>query len=139
MANVLVQESSLSAIAAAIRAQNGTANTYKPAQMAPAILALQGSGPVVVENADGSEKFAVFVENGSLVLLSCRTALDTTNVCLLDSVTGDKYSLTGEDGKIVLTIVSASTARMEPTIVDVVTGLAYTLTAESGKIVLQEV
>lgn len=37
MANVLVQESSLSDIADAIRAKNGTNNTYKPAQMAGAI------------------------------------------------------------------------------------------------------
>lgn len=38
--NVLVNEDSLSAIASAIRAKNGTDTTYKPAQMAPAIAAL---------------------------------------------------------------------------------------------------
>ena len=42
MANVLVQESSLQAIAAAIRQKNGTQNTYTPAQMAPAILDISG-------------------------------------------------------------------------------------------------
>lgn len=44
MANVLVQESSLSAIADAIREKNGTQNTYKPAQMASAIEAISGGG-----------------------------------------------------------------------------------------------
>lgn len=40
MANVLVQESSLENIADSIRGKNGTANTYTPAQMSPAIDAL---------------------------------------------------------------------------------------------------
>lgn len=44
MANVLVQESSLEAIADAIRAKNGTQNTYKPGQMAEAIEAISGGG-----------------------------------------------------------------------------------------------
>ena len=49
MANVLVQESSLQAIAAAIRQQNGTQNTYTPAQMAPAIAAISGGGAGLLE------------------------------------------------------------------------------------------
>ena len=44
MANVLVQESSLTAIAEAIRTKNGTENTYKPADMASAIAAISGGG-----------------------------------------------------------------------------------------------
>lgn len=44
MANVLVQESSLQAIAEAIREKNGTQDTYTPAQMAPAILDISGGG-----------------------------------------------------------------------------------------------
>lgn len=44
MANVLVQESSLQAIAAAIRAKNGSQNTYTPAEMAAAIRAISGGG-----------------------------------------------------------------------------------------------
>lgn len=44
MANVLVNENSLTAIADAIRAKNGTQNTYKPAQMADAITAISGGG-----------------------------------------------------------------------------------------------
>ena len=43
MPNVLVQDSSLTAIANAIREKNGTEDTYKPAEMAQAILALSGS------------------------------------------------------------------------------------------------
>ena len=44
MANVLVQESSLQAIAAAIRLKNGSAATYTPSQMAAAIEAISGGG-----------------------------------------------------------------------------------------------
>lgn len=44
MANVLVDENSLSAIAGAIRSKNGSSDTYKPAEMAPAILAIEGGG-----------------------------------------------------------------------------------------------
>ena len=44
MANVLVQESSLQAIAAAIRLKNGSAATYTPSQMAAAIEAITGGG-----------------------------------------------------------------------------------------------
>lgn len=44
MANVLVQESSLNAIANAIRSKNGTSTKYKPAQMADAISAISGGG-----------------------------------------------------------------------------------------------
>lgn len=51
MANVLVQESSLEAIADAIRAKNGTQNTYKPAQMAEAIEAISGGGITPVINS----------------------------------------------------------------------------------------
>ncbi len=40
MGNVLVQESSLQAIAAAIRNKNGLSSTYKPVQMAAAITAI---------------------------------------------------------------------------------------------------
>ena len=45
--NVLVQEASLQAIADAIRAQNGTQDSYTPAQMAPAIEAIRtGAEPM---------------------------------------------------------------------------------------------
>lgn len=54
MANVLVQDSSLTAIADAIRAKNGTETTYKPAEMASAISAIPtggSGGEVVFKNA----------------------------------------------------------------------------------------
>ena len=45
MAKVLVNESSLSGIANAIRGKNGSTNTYKPNEMAAAITAIEtGSG-----------------------------------------------------------------------------------------------
>ena len=44
MANVLVNENSLSDIADAIRAKNGSQSTYKPSQMADAISAISGGG-----------------------------------------------------------------------------------------------
>lgn len=44
MSNVLVQESSLQAIAEAIRAKNGQQTTYTPAQMGPAIRDLPTGG-----------------------------------------------------------------------------------------------
>ncbi len=56
MANVLVQESSLRSIAQAIREKNGTSDTYTPAQMGPAIEALDtGSGEV-----DGYTKYLYY-------------------------------------------------------------------------------
>ena len=47
MSKVLVTESSLESIADAIRAKNGTENTYKPGQMAAAIEALPGPSTLV--------------------------------------------------------------------------------------------
>ena len=41
MAKVLVNESSLSGIADAIRGKNGSTNTYKPNEMAAAITAIE--------------------------------------------------------------------------------------------------
>ena len=53
MGNVLVRESSLQAIADAIREKNGSVNTYTPAEMAEAVAAI---APVLLEK--------VFTENG---------------------------------------------------------------------------
>lgn len=48
MANVLVQDTSLTAIADAIRAKNGSATLYKPSEMAAAITALPtGTGSAI--------------------------------------------------------------------------------------------
>ena len=78
MANVLVQESSLQAIAAAIRHQNGSQNTYTPAQMAPAILDIRSATLIqktITENgisraedggADGYSAVTVDVHPGLL-------------------------------------------------------------------------
>ena len=52
MANVLVQDTSLTAIADAIRGKNGTETTYKPAEMAAAIVNLPsgGGGDITAED-----------------------------------------------------------------------------------------
>ena len=49
MANVLVEETSLSNIASAIREKNGGSATYKPSEMATAILNIQGDNTVTWE------------------------------------------------------------------------------------------
>lgn len=49
MAKVLVNESSLTGIADAIRSKNGSTDTYKPSQMAAAISAISGAAEPVIE------------------------------------------------------------------------------------------
>ena len=49
MAKVLVNESSLTGIADAIRGKNGETTTYKPSEMAAAITAISGGGEPVIE------------------------------------------------------------------------------------------
>ena len=49
MAKVLVNESSLTGIADAIRGKNGSTDTYKPSEMAAAITAISGGGEPVIE------------------------------------------------------------------------------------------
>ena len=49
MAKVLVNESSLTGIADAIRGKNGSTTTYKPSEMAAAITAISGGGEPVIE------------------------------------------------------------------------------------------
>lgn len=50
MANGLVEKKSLQDIAAAIRVKNGSSNTYKPAEMASAIMELKIGGNVIVSD-----------------------------------------------------------------------------------------
>ena len=49
MAKVLVNESSLTGIANAIRGKNGSTTTYKPSEMAAAITAISGGGEPTIE------------------------------------------------------------------------------------------
>lgn len=49
MAKVLVNESSLTGIADAIRGKNGSTDTYKPSEMAAAITAISGGGEPTIE------------------------------------------------------------------------------------------
>lgn len=52
MSKVLVNESSLTGIADAIRGKNGSTDTYKPSEMAAAITAISGGGGPVIEALD---------------------------------------------------------------------------------------
>ena len=49
MANVIINDTNLTNIANAIREKNGLTDTYKPSEMATAILAIQGGGTTEVE------------------------------------------------------------------------------------------
>ena len=51
MSKVLVNESSLTGIADAIRGKNGSTTTYKPSEMAAAITAISGGGPDIPDSA----------------------------------------------------------------------------------------
>lgn len=50
MGKILVNESSLSGIAVAIRSKNGESTTYKPGEMAQAILDIPTGGSAVIES-----------------------------------------------------------------------------------------
>ena len=71
MANVLVRESSLEAIADAIREKLDTEDTYKPSEMANAIEAISGGGITPTGTIDRAASTVVFTnthneEKGSL-------------------------------------------------------------------------
>lgn len=51
MANVIINDTNLTNIADAIRAKNGSTDTYKPSEMAAAITAISGGGPDIPESA----------------------------------------------------------------------------------------
>ena len=113
MSKVLVTESSLSGIAAAIREKNGTQNTYKPGQMAAAIQAIPtgttpsgtvnitqngtvdvtdyASADVAVPNSYAAADEGKVVSNGALVAQTARsseiTANGTYDTTLNDEVT----------------------------------------------------
>ena len=65
MAKVLVNESSLTGIADAIRSKNGSTDTYKPSQMAAAITAISGgSEPAVIEALEVTSNGTYTASNG---------------------------------------------------------------------------
>lgn len=78
MANVLVEETSLSNIASAIREKNGGSATYKPGEMAAAISNLPTGGSS--DNEDG-------LLSDTLVNYENVTATDIKNNCFANSTT----------------------------------------------------
>ena len=109
MANVLVQESSLQAIANAIRQQNGSSDTYTPAQMGPAIAALRGG-------AETMEPYYYDLDTGYVYTDSWRFGGDTVNYSDVYQVeAGKSYllslgSVVGSRFRAVLTTQDTSTA-----------------------------
>lgn len=84
MANVLVQDSSLTAIADAIRAKNGESTLYKPAEMAAAINALPtGSGGGALDFLTNETDYGVAIYQNSSETSSSRT------IALPDGITFD--------------------------------------------------
>lgn len=83
MSKVLVTESSLSGIAAAIRAKNGSSDTYKPGQMAAAIQEIPtGTTPTGTVN---------ITQNGTV---------DVTDYASADVAVPNSYAA-GDEGKVV--------------------------------------
>lgn len=123
MSKVLVTESSLEDIADAIRAKNGTENTYKPGQMAAAIEALPGPSTLVSKSItqngsydpedDGADGYSAVtvdvpnsyaagdegkvVSNGALVQQTARASEITANGTY-DTTTNDSVTVNVESG-----------------------------------------
>ena len=118
MANVLVQESSLQAIAAAIRAKNGSAHTYTPAGMAAAISSISaegGSNATLVEKTinangeynpaeDGADGYSVVTVN----VPESQPILGTKQITSNGSYDAEDDALDGYSGVIVNVPASAS-------------------------------
>ena len=64
MAKVLVNESSLTGIADAIRSKNGSTDTYKPSQMAAAITAISGAAEPIIEALSVTSNGTYTASNG---------------------------------------------------------------------------
>lgn len=123
MSQVLVNESSLSGIAGAIRQKNGTNSTYKPSQMAAAIQALPGASTLGTknivtngnyaasgDNLDGYSSVSVnvpnsyaaadegkVVSNGALVAQTARASAITQNGTY-DTTTNDEVTVNVSGG-----------------------------------------
>lgn len=106
MANVLVQDSSLTAIADAIRAKNGESTLYKPAEMAAAINALPtGSGGGALDFLTNETDYGVAIYQNSSETSSSRT------IALPDGITFDNVKFiigTGYQNNRVATLYNDS-------------------------------
>ena len=70
MSKVLVNESTLSSIAGAVRDKTGTTNTYKPAEMAEAIQSISASGGALDKDFSGRLIFGYLTDNEINTLLA---------------------------------------------------------------------
>lgn len=83
MANVLVQDTSLTAIADAIRGKNGTETTYKPAEMADAIANLPSGGDIPSEAlvfTGALDDYTLSGQAGEVLIDYCSSQLNFSNV-----------------------------------------------------------
>lgn len=106
MAKVLVNDTSLTDIAAAIREKNGTSETYKPSEMGDAVRAIQTGGggggstvetcTVTITNTDGVAYDLMYVglENGSIC--TKYIYVDATEQKLTDVVRDSIFSILGD-------------------------------------------
>ena len=91
MSKVMVNESSLSAIGAAIRGKNGTTNTYKPSEMAAAISSIPAGGG---GNLDFSNlEYVQLTSNGSTTLPDLTPFISVFNkvVCIMIQGSNETY------------------------------------------------
>jgi len=120
MANVFVQNSTLQAIANAIRSKLGVQDTYKPAEMPAAIESISGGGSATLieksisangtynassDSADGYSKVVVSVpasavDTGTKNITANGTNQDVVGYAKVDVAVPNSYSA-GDEGKVV--------------------------------------
>lgn len=95
MANVLVQDTSLTAIADAIRAKNGETTQYKPAEMATAIAAIPSGGSGGGLNIDW-ENDVLFTTNSAAntITLPDGYTIDDIKLAILPTAGSTQYGAT---------------------------------------------
>ena len=121
MSKVLVTESSLARIAAAIRAKNGTHNTYKPGQMAEAIAEIP-TGTTPSGTIDITQNGTADVTNYASANVNVQPTLQTKTA----SANGDVEPDSGYDG------LSKVTVNVQPNLQSKTATQNGTVTPDSG-------
>lgn len=122
MSKVLVTEYSLESIADAIRAKNGTQNTYKPGQMAAAIQALDTSGIHPTGTKQITANGTTDVTNYASANVNVQPTLQTKTA----SANGDVEPDSGYDG------LSKVTVNVQPNLQSKTATANGTITPDSG-------